>query len=258
MKISIDKASKKAPHNNMSAYNDSGFPILSLYVGWGKKPPTSRQLISHARSLFNSQLKPYEQRVFETDLQKIVNHLRDSFDQRGNQGVAYFAARNHLWEILPLEFSPPGICIISHSPYLRPIERQYQLPGRYAVVLFDREKAEFMLIESGKIKRFDFFKDGKVPQRFRAKKEWLGRDSKVSRQIKGKLHHHLMMIAEKFKQFVHNTHYDKLILGGHQEIFNEFTAILGEKISKKLAATVPIDFKKDLNQILAKCLGAVS
>lgn len=238
----------------LPSYNYSPYPILSLYLGWDKKPPSTRELISRARSLFESRLRPYEQKVFGSDLKKITSFLRNNFDVRGHQGVAFFTARDHLWRVVPLATKPAEICLLSHSPFLRPLEKQQDKQGRYGILLFDREKAEFILVQSGKIVRFDFFKDGQVPPRFKAKKEWLGRDDKVSRQIKAALRRHFLLIASRFKEFLQTAKVDQLILGGHKESFHEFERLLGKPLASEVVAEVPVDLKKDLDHIVRKCL----
>lgn len=101
---------------------------------------------------------------------------------------------------------------------IRDQSEHISMDDKYLILLADRKKAIFLIVNRGKIEeRKDIINDN-VPQNVKAKKIDWGRDDKIFRHIEQHLHYHLQFIAREALEFAKGRKIKFLLLGGHEEL----------------------------------------
>lgn len=105
----------------LKAYNNSKFPILTVYIGFGgKKVPSIKNILSKFHFLVHSGLSNYQRDLFRKNLDRAEKYLIDGLNVRGIRSIAIFSSKN-LFEILELTFPLESMTVVSNSPFLPPI-----------------------------------------------------------------------------------------------------------------------------------------
>lgn len=239
--------------NRLRTYKSSNSPILSLYLGSNdKKSPNKDLLLSEFHSLINKNLKEEERKLFQKDILKINNYLKDTFDTRGNRSVVFFTSGKHLFETLDFEFYLPTLFKISNLPYIKPITKSLKDHKKYLVLLVDREKARIFTVHLGEIeKHLDIF-DPSVPQKVKQINKAFGREDKILRHIEDHLHRHLKLIVDKTKEFVTNEYINFIIIGGHKGLFAKVKKLLPKNLADKVKGTFVTELNIPINDAFLK------
>ncbi len=243
----------------LKTYENSQFPVLSVYLGSGdKKTPKPIFLVSQLHSLIHQNLSDDEQKFWRKDIDKIDEYLRQFFDRSDKRSVVFFSAGKNLWEVLEFEFFLPPLVLGLHAPYLKPIEEALATYRKYLVLLVDREKARLFTVHLGKIEEHKDFFDGEVPQRVKAKTINLGRTDKIMRDIEGHLHRHLQLINKKTREFIRGKNIHFIILGTHQELLAKLKLHLVYPLNKMVLGEFITELNIPLNIVLRHSKNVVS
>lgn len=248
MEDKVDKTIKK-----LAGYVNSPFPILSVYLGAVQKKSTDYSLIS---SIFHSQihqnLGEEERKIFKKDLARIDDYLRTSYDSRGRRSVVFFCAGKKLWEVLEFEFYLPPFCVVSYSPYIRPITEALNEYKPYLVLLADRQKARLFTVHLGEIKEHKDIFNGDVPQRVKHGDDTWDQQNKIQRHIEDHLLRHLKLIAGETREFAKKNPVSFVIVGGHKEIIPKIKKRLVYPLNKMVLGEFVTELNVPLNDIFLK------
>lgn len=192
--------------------------VLSIYLGFqDKKSPSSFLFSSLFHSLIHQKLSKEKQKTFRKDIERISKYLLE-YDTRGKRSIAFFSAGKNLWQVLDFEFYLPPLCLVSNSPYLKPIINANQDYKKYLVLLVDRKKARLFTVHLGNIEEHREISNNIVPQRVRQiNKAWMRQD-KIFRHIEDHLHRHLELIFNWTCEFVKKNNVTFIIIGTHEEL----------------------------------------
>lgn len=103
-------------------FENSLFPILSIYLGsCGKKFPRSSLLLSQLDSMTGRHLSRQDREIFKQELGKVENYLQQTYNKKEIHSLAFFTTPDKLWEVISFDFYLPPFCVISYSPYIKPI-----------------------------------------------------------------------------------------------------------------------------------------
>lgn len=236
----------------LRTFKNSSFPILTVFLSCAeKRTPQASFCLSQLHSLIHQNLSEEQQRFWQIDLARIEEYLHQSFTRSNTRTVVFFSGGKNLWELLRFEFFLTPKAVISHSPYLQPIEEALKTYRKYLVLLVDREKARFFTVHLGEIEEHKDIFNGSVPQKVKAKKIDWGRDDKIPRHIEDDLHKHLKMVAEKTKDFAKRKDIRFIIIGSHKELLPKVKRVLPYPLNKMVAGEFVTELNIPLNKILA-------
>ena len=229
----------------LRTFNNSPFPILSVYLGSDTaKAPSSELLVSQLHSMIHSHLTQDEKTVFQKDIERIEEQLQ-SDTPRGKSSV-FFSAGDKLWQTVHFEFFLTPSIRVSTSPDTKAIISGLAKYTKYLVVLVDREKAHMFTVEQGEMGRQSEFTDDSVPQKVSS----TGRDGVANqtdtnfRRNELQLKRHVDLAAKSIIEFIKNDDIHFIVVGGHKEIFkkviNSFPAPLRSKVAGSFVSELNI------------------
>jgi hypothetical protein len=232
-------------------WSNMPFPIMSLYLGFaGKKTPAKQMIVTLFHSLIHRYISKEEQKIFRTDIYRIEEYLTDALDTRGKRSIVFFSAGKKLWEVLTFEFYLPPLCVISYSPYIRPLADALESYRKYIVLMVDRKRARLFTVHMGEIKEQEDILAEEIPQKVRANDErYYGRSDKIFRHIQDHLHRNLVFIADKVDNFVREHDGAFLILGGHKEMLRRIKKKLSPCVQKMILGEFVSELNIPLNEI---------
>lgn len=234
----------------LQGYRDAPFPILSIYLGsLEKKSPSSFLFSSLLQSLIHQKLSRKEQKKFRGDIERTKTYLRELWDTRGKRSIAFFSAGEKLWKVLDFEFYLPPLCLVSHSPYLKPVIQAQEDYKKYLVLLVDREKARLFTVHLGNIEEHREISNSIVPQRVRQiNKAWMRQD-KIFRHIEDHLHRHFELIFNWTCEFVKKNNVGFIIIGTHEELLPRIKKQLPKMLSKLVVGFFTTEVNVPLNKV---------
>jgi hypothetical protein len=237
--------------NEIKKYNNSEFPILSVYLGVDSlQSPSEKFLTTQFHSLIHEQLDDDQRNIFEDDIKRIEDYLKDY--KPSDRSLIFFSAGKNLWEVIGFEFSLPAEISISTSPYLEPIIMAQQKYSKYLVLLVDRQKARVFTVEQGEIIENRDFNDNFVPQ----KRSLTGRsmnyntDDTASRHNDVLLGFHVKDACETAAKFAKEKNIEFLIIGGRDEMIPKIEKALPLELKNILSGSFVTEINLPLNEIL--------
>lgn len=237
----------------LKTYNGSDFPILTIYLGRAdKKTFNAEVIVAQFHSLIHQALDEKEQKRFKKDIERITHFLREQYDSRGKKSIVFFTAGENLWEIIDFEFYLPPLCVILHSPYLKPILEAFDTYTKYLVLLIDRKKAQMFTVHLGQIEEHTDVFDGQVPQKVKHGDDTWDAQDKIFRHIEDHLHRHLKLIAHATSEFVKDKNVHFIILGGHKELFTKVKNHLPDHLRKMVLGEFVTELNIPLNTVFLK------
>jgi peptide subunit release factor 1 (eRF1) len=240
-------------------YNNSAFPILSVYLDISQEPDYQKQLEQQFNGLVLRNLAQKQRKQLIQDLQYMEAFLQEFKNTKQYQGIAIFSGGNRLWEVIntPFRFHPN--ISVAHSPHLAPLTQQLQEYQRYLVVLADREKARLFTIRAGRVEDQEDVIDPSVPQNVKASEEqYYGRADKISRHIQEHLHRHFKLIATHINKFVEHKSITGVIVGGHDTLIHKTEEYLPKQLKKKVVAEFISELNVTLSQIADHSMKIIS
>lgn len=187
--------------------------------------------------------------MFRKDIERISRYLLEFWDTRGKRSIAFFSAGEKLWKVLDFEFHLPPLCLVSNSPYLKPIINAQQDYKKYLVLLVDRKKARLFTVHLGNIEEHREISNSIVPQRVRQiNKAWMRQD-KIFRHIEDHLHRHLELIFNWTREFVKKNNVAFIIIGTHEELLPRIKKQLPKMLSNLVLGFFMTELNIPLNKV---------
>ncbi len=239
--------------NKLQEFNNSSFPVLSVYLGSAtKQAPSSTLLSTQFHSQIHQTLSDQEKKLFRKDLERIGDFIKSEYNARGKRSVVFFSAGKKLWETLKFEFYLQPLCLVSYSPYIHPIMEALDKYKKYLVLLADREKARLFTVHLGEIREHRDIFNGVVPQKVRAGDDAWDQQNKIFRHIEDHLHRNLQLITRATDDFVKNNPVSFVIIGGHKEMIPKIKKHLKYPLSKMILGEFVTELNIPLNEIFLK------
>lgn len=237
----------------IESYNNSNFPILSVYLGADNlQAPSEKFLITQFHSMLHQNLDKEQREIFKTDIERIEDFLNDYIPT--SRSLIIFSSGEKLWEVVNLEFYLESNISIDMSPNLSPILKSQQKYSKYMVLLVDREKALMFTVEQGEIVEQSKFSGDYVPQNKQAtgRDGNAGRSDIMTRHTNELLNRHINNACEAADKFARTKDIDFLIIGGHSEMFAKVAKSLPSNLQNKLVGSFVTEINIPLNDILIK------
>jgi peptide subunit release factor 1 (eRF1) len=232
-------------------YNESSFPILSVYITVSEN---SQNIDKKLDEILKRDLSNKDKKT----IRKNIEYIKGVFqEEKGSKtkSYAFFSGGSKLFEILHLPFRIKDQALLSHSPFLEPILHAQDAFRLYLLVVLDRAKAKFFLLNNGTVINFKTIFDLSVPQKVHADGEeamHAKRSDKTDRHIKDHLNRHYKLIVEKLNEFASTTPIAGVIIGGHKTLFSSFEKLLPYVLQKKVVGEFIAELNTNDNQILQR------
>lgn len=252
--------SLKGTLQKLKAYEQSAFPILSVYLPLPQvEKARNAVMVKTLHELVKKNLPREQQAVLREDIEYIAAFLQTYDDKNHHQGLAIFSGDNQLWEVIKTEFLPDAYLSVNHHPHLKPIFNELKLHQRYLVILADREKAKFFTLLSNSIEDQAEVFDNSVPQKVKASGEgFYGRTDKIARHIQDHLNQHLKLIAQRAGTFLKNRPIAGVIIGGHQELLHNIKIHLPKQLRDKIIGEFISELNISISDISKKSKKVIS
>jgi peptide subunit release factor 1 (eRF1) len=236
-----------------------GVPVLSIIVGLD---PREFAMQPARDSAFTSILDDAHRRIEEyktghdgrmslrADLERARTFLEDAGPIHGS-GVALFAASSaDLFEAYQLPRAPRSCVVIDDSPYVTPLlaaadERDW------LIVVVDARNARFLHGNAAHVEELEHAHEHIAGQHERQS------TSDHQRWVENQIDHHLKRAADQVDRMLGGGRFDKVVIGGPEEIAARFEATLSnparERLAGRFAVEVPDTIADDIRTAVAGC-----
>lgn len=238
--------------HRLRAYNDSAFPILTVYFHPILNGHTTQKQLE---DYLNQTLLDEDRVQVQQNIIYMSGLMQEYRSKYPDESIAIFSGDNILFEIIHLPFVIEDCVSISHSPDLKPLIAQESTYLRYLIITVDRVKAKFFMMSQGVIENQDEVVDESVPQNIHADSSEttnLTREDKINRHIQDHLHRHFQLIAERVASFVGNTPINGVIIGGHKNLLHNFKRHLPKLLQEKVIGSFVSDVNNNMNDVVEK------
>ncbi len=194
-----------------------------------------------------------QKEAIDSDLEKIERFMNKEFIHKDfSRGLAVFASGPlNLWEVLELPQPVKDDLICDFDTYIRPLSELASRHRLYMIILVDSKKAKIFDVTLGFAKQHIVIDDDVQP-----KIKFGGLDGTKERNI-DRAHDEMVMkhfknVAQEAKSLFDTKSFDWVIVGGRQQLLNQFQPLLPFEIHKKLIGQIVVEPDASLPAILAK------
>lgn len=249
----------------LSGLENADFLISSFYLCLERGRATNKEakiitkdLIKYRfEELQRGEVNKIQMDSLETDFSRIQSYIEDLEPGR-SRGVALFSCSGaDFWQEYRLPRCSANALLVGPKPYKRPLVDLLEQYKRYCVIVVERDKARIFSVYMNEIEDFSSI-FSEVPAKVK-EAGWYGLEEKrIQRHIEDHFHRHFKQVAEISMQFFKDYHFDWLILGGLDNVLNDFEGHLHNYLQQRLVgkfsggvgkATVPEILSKSLEVI---------
>lgn len=202
---------------------------------------TARNLLRQARESLDHSLCREARRDAEVDLERIEQFVTLGFQREGgSRALSVFACQPRgLWESLALPGPVPDLVVAASAPYLRPLWLQLRDYPLFGVVLLERAGCRFLVVGGGRAREWQSLASD-VPSRVR-RSGWAGlKGRRIERHIDDHLQRHLKEAAARAAQLCQDEDCDYLVVGGNQDLSQQFLDCLGASWRERVLGFLPV------------------
>ena len=254
--------------NRLLEYKDNTSYITSLYLRLGpderkdfKYKTTLKNLIKQAKKNYSYlENNNEEYKSIEKDLAMIENYIDNSKKIEGCRGIAIFScSSNSLWEVFKMPLVNKDRLFFNNYPHIGELITLNDKYGNTAFLVIDKNKARFFNLTLDGVQELSGFlypgasrthrfqsPEGKFKQRVssssgdRMISQGYGEYS-FNRTIENDLHQHFKYISDRIFDYYKDNKFDWLILGGSNQIVQDFSNHIHSYLKPKLLGNIKLD-----------------
>jgi peptide subunit release factor 1 (eRF1) len=237
----------------LEAFDGAGKPVLSLYLNLDpqhRARQAYRTVLEDLAKEVRSRLDRKDREAFLAEVTRVQGWLEEHAPQ--GKGVALFSSepRNFFqahWLPVRVEDHLTWELTVDVAPLLE-VADEYE---RYAVALVEKNRARLFTVFMGVIEERDRLRDDEVPPRH---------DQGGVSQSHFQHHHdlhvlwHLKRVASRLAALFRQRPFDRLILGGPEDVTSEFRPLLPDPLARRIVAVVPLETYAGEQELLEKTL----
>lgn len=246
----------------LEKYNDSSFPILSVYFNFPLPKKVRQNMIAaEFQTVINRALTREQRELMKQDTQYMEAFLQNYKIAHNERTIALFSGDNQLWEVVHLADFIPNTVRLDHAPYIEPLLKNLEDYRRYLIVLPDREKAKYFMLYDGSIEDQGEVIDKSVPQNVKGRvpeAQYADRNDKIQRHINDHLHRHFQTITEHIQEFIDNRPITGVIIGGHKPLMSQFKKQLPKQLREKVVGEFVSELNINMNEMINKSRQVIS
>ncbi len=240
----------------LSAFQSDRFPVVSFYLYIDKPTPGEDRYMIRLKNLFN-QVEPLRQEMnteqadsLARDLDRIRTFVREQAMQ-GARGVAIFANSGAgLWETFVFPYRVANHIAVGPTPYVKPLFRVLERYQPVCTVLIGKGRARIFLLDGDEIEECtDIF--GAVPKRH-DQGGWA--QARLQRHHDERVAQHLKQTAEALLTLYQEGNFQRLLIGGTEELVSQFRTHLHPYLKDRVVATFPMGMTASLNTVKERSL----
>jgi len=213
---------------------------------------TARNLIREARESLDPALSREVRRAAEADLDRVEQFVSLGFQREGGaRALSVFACLPRgLWEAYVLPGPVPDLVVSAAAPYVRPLWLQLHDYPRLGVTLLERAGSRFLVVGGGQVRELESVTSG-VPSRVRMS-GWAGlKGRRIERHIDDHVQRHVKEAAGRAVELAQEHDCDYLVVGGNQELSQQFLDSLGSPWREKVLGILAVTATARPAQVLA-------
>ena len=189
----------------------------------------------------------------EADLSRISDYVRSGIDRSETRSVAMFScAEKGFWEAFHLPRPLRHRVAVNDSPAIRPLEFLLDDYDRFGVVLVDRARARMFRFYLGVIEERNEWVDDVMGQHEQG--GWS--QARFQRHVEDEVHKHLKRTAEQALRMFEAQPFDRLLVGGPEEVVADFEKMLHSYLSERLAGRISVSLADPVETVRQAALAA--
>jgi len=211
--------------------------VLSAYLGF---PPAGGERRDRRATVYDA-LAPLERyapnarlaaRVDE-EREQAAAFLMEELELHGRSVILFSCAPRGLWEVFQLQVPVRPLVRFAERPLLAPLVAVLDEHERYGVVLVDKDKARIITVYLGQAEHETEIADG-----YPGRTEMGGwAQARYARHREAHLHRHLLRVAEGVLAEERRRRFDRLIVGGPDEVRSALLAVLPRGLRSRVVGT---------------------
>lgn len=244
----------------------TGEKVLSVYISLDPgQYPTARERQAEVHSLLDrgakqarddESLSHAARRQVETDIARLRRYFDDEFSAKHARGVAVFCAgAEGLFEVIKLPRPVESEVVIGDAPFIEPLTA-FDGDDGYSVVLVGRRSARIFVGAPDQIREVA----GRTDDVHGRHDQGGWSQARFQRGIDKEAHDHLKNTADLlFEQYKRGL-VRRLVIGAHEEIYNEVRDSLHPYLRERIAGRVDVDIENaspsDVRHLVAPLIEA--
>ncbi len=167
------------------------------------------------------------------DLERMTRHVKGYRRSQARALAMFSCASGGLWEVHELPARVNNQLVVHPSPYVRQLEEIVDEYERFGVLLADRQRARMFLYEMGElVERTEMVEE--IERRGEDNRGELYK-TRQDRQIAEQVHQHLRHAAQLAFAVQQEFGFDRLLVGGPNEIHSDLMAALHPYVRSRVA-----------------------
>jgi peptide chain release factor subunit 1 len=227
----------------LASYRDEENLICSFYYPLEKGEPTEQGALIRLRNMTSEIMANHgdwtraKAKSVSEDLERIEGLVAEELVLRRG-GVAVFSCSDAgLWRVFQLSDKVGPLLAVEHTIRLRPLIEFLARYERYCTALVGKGRARIFLLDSAGVEeRADVF--GEVPGRH-DQGGWA--QARYQRHHDDRVMRHLKDTAEETFSALRKEEFDRLFVGGTEELVSEFVEYLHPYVKERFAGSFPAE-----------------
>lgn len=217
-------------------------PLLSVYLDTDLSDKTRDTV----KLDFRQSLKKLPNTPDERNINAVINYLDYEYNWQA-RGLAVFAADGKIWKAIPLPVPVPASSCWDKYPYVRPLVDFRDHYGDYNVAILDRESVKLFFVSGGRIHS----ETEAYWQELKRHKQGGWAAARYQRHADNIALQNLKQTVELISAFIADTGYQRLMLGGSNEVLAQVEEMLPVALRKNVIAKFTADMRISQQEILS-------
>lgn len=225
--------------------------LLSVYLNVdGREHPRRGNYEVHLDGLLRA---ARAKEAHEADIEAVSGYVRAGLDRSETRALALFSChQTGFWQAFHLPRPTRDQVAVGSSPMVSPLEALLDDYEHFAVVLVDRARARMFRFYLGLIEERTEWVDMVTGQH-----EQGGRSqARFARHVDDEVHKHLKRTAEQALRMLEAQPFDRLLVGGPEEVVAELERMLHSYLSTRLAGRISVSMADPVETVRQAVLAA--
>lgn len=224
---------------SLASFKGEDAPVTSVYLDVdGGRHVRFQDVVRSAEAMLREALQKHQHPSVAADVARVQDLVRGGLDRSKTRGLAVFSCSAHdFWHVVELPVSVRDQVVVNHSPSVRQLETVVDEYERFGLLLADKQRARMFIYELGEVVESTELLD-MLPRR-----EDEGHSSdRVSRRDHSQdrtsvlVHQHLRNAADAAFRMFQDRGFERLIIGGPEEIAKELRSLLHPYLQERVEA----------------------
>ncbi len=242
--------------NKLRFVKNNDFPITTLYldISDSQKLKNSKVVVHNLykyktkktfyKNMNNTQIESVEQ-----DINGIIKYLNNKISVEDKSIMIISSSKSSVWEVIQFGSKINNDLVIQDAVYLRPLLEAKSAQRKYGIVLIDQGKAKIFERNFNSIN--ELFSVENILSNDRNNSGFKGREErKNERKHEENLHRHYKNVSQSLREIDKRKKFNWIVLGGKNEIFNDFKKYINDGQREKIKMDVVIEPSAKINEVI--------